>query len=74
MSAILSRRKLITASLATATGVAGVSVAARIADGYGLLAPDHGGVFGVRRGAMIAVRLEVRHKRQSRGGDDREAL
>jgi len=47
MSAILSRRKFITASLATVTGVAGVSVAARIADGYGLLAPDHGGIFGV---------------------------
>ena len=33
MSAILSRRKFITASLATVTGVAGVNVAARIADG-----------------------------------------
>ena len=42
-----SRRRLITAGLATAAGVSGLAVAAKIADHYGLLAPDHGGIFGV---------------------------
>lgn len=42
----LSRRKLVTGGLAAAAGVSGVAAAARIADGYGLIPPDHGGVFG----------------------------
>ncbi len=42
----LSRRKLITTGLTAAAGVAGLGVAARLAQKYGLIAPDHGGVFG----------------------------
>jgi DMSO/TMAO reductase YedYZ molybdopterin-dependent catalytic subunit len=43
----LSRRKFITAGLATAAGASGIAIAARIADRYGLIPPDHGGIYGV---------------------------
>jgi hypothetical protein len=43
----LSRRKLITNGLGAAAGVAGLGVAARIAQGYGLIPPDHGGIYGL---------------------------
>jgi len=42
----ISRRKLITTGLATAAGVSGLAVAARIADHYGLIPPDGGGIYG----------------------------
>jgi DMSO/TMAO reductase YedYZ molybdopterin-dependent catalytic subunit len=42
----LSRRKLITTGLVSAAGVSGVVAAARIADKYGLIPPDHGGIYG----------------------------
>ena len=38
----LSRRKL----LAGAAGISGLAVAARFADRYGLIPPDHGGIYG----------------------------
>lgn len=41
----MSRRGVITAGLATA-GVAGLGAAARIANRYGLIPPDHGGIYG----------------------------
>ena len=47
MSKIVSRRKLITAGLATAAGASGLAVAARLADRYGLVPPDHGGLYGI---------------------------
>ena len=43
----LSRRKLITTGLATAAGVSGLAVAAKVAGHYGLIPPDSGGIFGV---------------------------
>jgi DMSO/TMAO reductase YedYZ molybdopterin-dependent catalytic subunit len=43
----LSRRKLIKTGLAATAGVAGLGVAAVIADKYGLIPPDHGGIWGV---------------------------
>jgi DMSO/TMAO reductase YedYZ molybdopterin-dependent catalytic subunit len=43
----LSRRKLITSGIAAAAGVVGLGAAAKLADHYGLLAPDHGGIFGL---------------------------
>jgi len=46
MSNSFSRRKLITAGLATAAGASGLAVAARIADRYGLIPPDWGGIYG----------------------------
>ena len=43
----LSRRKLITTGLAVTAGAAGLGVAARLAQKYGLVPPDHGGIFGL---------------------------
>jgi DMSO/TMAO reductase YedYZ molybdopterin-dependent catalytic subunit len=42
----ISRRKLITGGLATAAGACGMGVAARLADRYGLIPPDYGGIYG----------------------------
>jgi DMSO/TMAO reductase YedYZ molybdopterin-dependent catalytic subunit len=47
MSGLISRRKLITTGLAAAAGASGLAVAARRADRYGLIPPDHGGIYGV---------------------------
>jgi DMSO/TMAO reductase YedYZ molybdopterin-dependent catalytic subunit len=43
----LSRRKLIATGLAATAGVSGVGVAARMAQKYGLVPPDHGGIYGL---------------------------
>ena len=42
----LSRRKLITTGLAATAGASGLAVAAGLADRYGLIPPDHGGIYG----------------------------
>ncbi len=42
----MSRRKMITRGLAAAAGLSGLAVAGRIADRYGLVPPDHGGIYG----------------------------
>src|SRR5579863_5119693 len=42
----LSRRKLITAGLATAAGASGLVLAKRLAERHGLIPPDHGGFYG----------------------------
>src|ERR1700704_1666070 len=42
----ISRRKMITRGLAAAAGLSGLAVAERIADRYGLVPPDHGGIYG----------------------------
>jgi DMSO/TMAO reductase YedYZ molybdopterin-dependent catalytic subunit len=42
----ITRRKLITAGLATAAGAAGLAVAAKLAGRYGLIPPDSGGIWG----------------------------
>jgi DMSO/TMAO reductase YedYZ molybdopterin-dependent catalytic subunit len=47
MSTVFSRRKLITAGVATAAGASGLAVAARLADRYGLIPPDHSGILGL---------------------------
>lgn len=47
MSSSLSRRKLLTGSVATAAGATGLSLAARFADRNGLIPPDHGGIYGI---------------------------
>ena len=46
MSSALSRRKLMFAGFAAAGGAAGLGVAARIADRYGLIPPDWSGGYG----------------------------
>ena len=47
MSNILTRRKLVTTGLAAVAGAAGLRAAAVLADRYGLIPPDHGGIYGV---------------------------
>ncbi len=42
----ISRRKLITAGLAATAGLGGVAAAAHLARRYGLIPPDHGGIYG----------------------------
>jgi para-nitrobenzyl esterase len=46
---------LITTGLATAAGVSGLGVAAVLAQRYGLIPPDHGGVFGATHGIDLPL-------------------
>ncbi|MGO4885729.1 MAG: molybdopterin-dependent oxidoreductase [Bryobacteraceae bacterium] len=58
----VSRRKLITAGLATAAGASGLAVAARVARRYGLIPPDHGGLYGPGETLTYAAqRILTRH-------------
>ena len=58
----LSRRKLIVTGLAAAAGVSGLGVAARIAQRYGLVPPDRGGIYGFGETLTYASqRLLTRH-------------
>jgi DMSO/TMAO reductase YedYZ molybdopterin-dependent catalytic subunit len=57
-----SRRKLITTGIAAAAGVGGLGVAARLAQKYGLVPPDHGGIYGLGETLTYASqRLLTRH-------------
>ena len=42
----LTRRKIITTGLAVTAGAAGLTAASRIAQRYGLIPPDGGGIYG----------------------------
>jgi DMSO/TMAO reductase YedYZ molybdopterin-dependent catalytic subunit len=44
---MITRRKLITTGLAAIGGASGLAVAAKLADRYGLIPPDSGGIYGV---------------------------
>ena len=58
----LSRRKLIIGGLAATAGVSGLGLAARIAQSYGLIPPDHGGIYGLGETLTYASqRLLTRH-------------
>jgi DMSO/TMAO reductase YedYZ molybdopterin-dependent catalytic subunit len=58
----LSRRKLIKTGLAATAGAAGLGVAARVAQSYGLIPPDHGGIYGLGETLTYASqRLLTRH-------------
>src|SRR5580658_9160697 len=58
----LSRRKLIKTGLAVTAGALGLGVAARLAQKYGLVPPDHGGIFGIGETLTYASqRLLTRH-------------
>jgi DMSO/TMAO reductase YedYZ molybdopterin-dependent catalytic subunit len=41
-----SRRKLITTGIGATAGASGLALAAKLADEYGLVPPDHGGIYG----------------------------
>ena len=43
---MISRRRLLTTGLTAAAGASGLAVAARLAARYGLVPPDHGGLYG----------------------------
>jgi DMSO/TMAO reductase YedYZ molybdopterin-dependent catalytic subunit len=61
MSAI-SRRTMIRRGLAAAAGLSGLAAAERIADRYGLVPPDHGGIYGPGATLTYATqRLLTRH-------------
>jgi len=47
MNERINRRKLITTGLAAAAGASGLAVAAHLADRYGLIPPDYGGIYGL---------------------------
>ena len=58
----LSRRKLIVSGLAAAAGASGLAVAARLAQKYGLVPPDYGGIYGFGETLTYASqRLLTRH-------------
>jgi len=58
----ISRRQLITTALATAAGASGLAVAANLAQRYGLVPPDAGGVYGPGETLTYATqRLLTRH-------------
>ena len=58
----LSRRKVIITGLAATAGALGLGAAARIAQRYGLVPPDHGGIYGLGETLTYASqRLLTRH-------------
>ena len=58
----MSRRKLLTMGLGAAAGASGLAVAARLAERYGLVPPDHGGIYGPGETMTYAFqRLLTRH-------------
>jgi len=58
----MSRRKLITTGLAATAGASGLAAAAKLAARYGLVPPDHGGLYGVGETLTYASqRLITRH-------------
>jgi DMSO/TMAO reductase YedYZ molybdopterin-dependent catalytic subunit len=58
----LTRRKLITTGLAATAGVSALGVAAELAQKYGLVPPDHSGIYGLGETLTYAAqRLLTRH-------------
>jgi DMSO/TMAO reductase YedYZ molybdopterin-dependent catalytic subunit len=58
----LSRRKLIVTGLAATAGVSGLGVAAHLAQKYGLVPPDHSGIYGIGETLTYASqRLLTKH-------------
>jgi len=58
----LSRRQLITTGLAATAGASGLVVAVKLADCYGLIPPDSGGIYGPGESLTYAAqRLLTRH-------------
>jgi len=58
----ITRRRLVRGGLAAAAGASGLAVAARLADRYGLIPPDHGNLYGAGDSLTYAAqRLLTRH-------------
>jgi len=67
MRELPSRRKLITTGLATVAGASGLAVAARLADRYGLIPPDHFGIYGAGQTLTYAAqRILTSHHSMAR--------
>ena len=67
MNIQFSRRKLLTSGMAAAAGIAGLDAVVKLADRYGLLAPDHKGIFGVGEALTYGVqRLLTAHGSMAR--------
>jgi DMSO/TMAO reductase YedYZ molybdopterin-dependent catalytic subunit len=73
VSGALTRRKLITTGLAAAAGASGLGAAARLAERYGLIPPDHGGIYGVGETLTYAAqRLLMSHHSLAREFDRKD--
>src|ERR1700746_3121559 len=58
----LSRRRLIVSGMVATAGASGLAVAARLVQKYGLVPPDHGGIYGLGETLTYASqRLLTRH-------------
>ena len=55
MSRLLTRRRLITTGLSALAGASGLAAAARLTDRYGLIPPDHGGLYGAGKTLTYAA-------------------
>lgn len=67
MSEKLTRRQVIGTGLAAAAGTTGLAAAARIAARYGLIPPDHRGIYGVGETLTYATqRLLTSHRSMAR--------
>ena len=64
---MISRRRLITTGLTAVAGASGLAVAARLAAQYGLIPPDHGGLYGAGETLTYAAhRLLTLHQPMAR--------
>jgi DMSO/TMAO reductase YedYZ molybdopterin-dependent catalytic subunit len=64
---LLTRRRIITTGLTAIAGAAGLAAAARLADRFGLIPPDHGGVYGAGETLTYAAqRLLTSHGSRAR--------
>src|SRR5205807_9320894 len=69
----VSRRSLITTGAAVAAGACGLGVASRLADRYGLIPPDHAGIYGAGETLTYAAqRLLMAHHSLAREFDRSE--
>ena len=62
----LSRRKWIVSGITATAGVAGLGVAARLAQKYGLVPPDHGGIYGPGETLTYAAQRLLTHHSMAR--------
>src|ERR1019366_4684525 len=70
MSDKISRRALMRTGLAAVAGAAGLRAAAVLAERYGLVPPDHGGIYGVGETlTYVAQRLLTSHHSLAREFD-----
>lgn len=63
MGRLINRRKLIATGLTAAAGVSGLTVASRLANQFGLIPPDHSGIYGIGESLTYAAQrlLMSRH-------------